>query len=192
MTSNVRIENVKTRFTEMATKPAHVKRSEALMKANSAMVGLKDEAGEWIDKDIARLSELVGGWKAAGLTDPDTSDQAYRTVCSIRDTSGHFGQNSLCLVADSFCELIFRMTEAKAFHAEALQTHLNALKLVHRSDMDTLPEAAVAQLAANLKSLTEIFPDPDAKLRQQNADARAARKKEAEAEAAARAAADAG
>lgn len=158
MSSEVRIENGRTRYNDQGARPAHLSRSEALMKANKAMVGLKDEADDWLAGDMKKLAEQVSGAEQGPLADPKALDPMYRTVCSIRDTSGHFGNNSLCVLADGFCELITRMTQAGRCHVDALNTHLNALKLVHRTGDAGLPDNALSELTTSLRSLIDMYP----------------------------------
>lgn len=158
MSSNVRIENGRTRYNDQGSRPAHMSRSEALMKANKAMVGLKKEADEWLAGDMEKLIGQVASMVQGPMEDPKALDPMYRTVCSIRDTSGHFGNNSLCVIADGFCELINRMSESGRCRVDALNTHLNALKLVYRTGEASLPENAIAELAASLKSLIDMYP----------------------------------
>jgi hypothetical protein len=158
MSSEVRIENGRTRYNDQGSRPAHITRSEALMKANEAMVSLKGEADEWLSADMTKLAGQVAGMEQGPLEHPKVLDPMYRTVCSIRDTSGHFGNNGLCVLADGFCELITRMTESGRCHVDALNTHLSALKLVYRTGENGLPENSIAELTANLKSLIDMYP----------------------------------
>ena len=132
------------------------------MKANKAMVALKDEADDWLANDMKKLAGQVAATEQGPLSDPKALDPMYRTVCSIRDTSGHFGNNSLCVLADGFCELITRMTQAGRCHVEALNTHLNALKLVHRTGDAGLPDNALQELTTSLRTLIEMYP-PEAR-----------------------------
>lgn len=158
MSGNVRIESGRTRYNDEGSRPAHINRSEALMKANKAMVSLKGEAEEWLAADMKKLADLVARAQQGELEHPKALDPIYKTVCSVRDTSGHFGNNSLCVLADGFCELITRMTEAGRCHVDALNTHLDALKLVHRTGEGRLSGKALSELTTSLRSLIEMYP----------------------------------
>lgn len=158
MSDQIRIEDGTTRFNKEGSRPAHITRAEALMEANKAMVELRVEADKWLAGDMEKLSGMVAGMQQGNLQHPKALDSMYRTVCSIRDTSGQFGNNGLCVLADGFCELISRMSRAGRCHVEALNTHLNALRLVYRTGEMGLSEKALAELAKNLRSLIEMYP----------------------------------
>jgi hypothetical protein len=158
MPGNVTFEDGRTRFNDEGSRPSHITRSEALMEANKVMVSLKIEADKWLAGDMQKLSDLVAGAEQGPLKDSKALDPMYRTVCSIRDTSGQFGNNGMCMLADGFCELINRMSQAGRCHVEALRTHLNALKLVHRTGETGLSEKGLTELTTSLRSLIEMYP----------------------------------
>ncbi|WP_416897004.1 MAG: hypothetical protein ACMVY4_16040 [Minwuia sp.] len=183
--AGVKIEKVPTRFVEEAAGPAPISRGAALGRAESAVAKLAKKSDQWLKRDFEALNLAVQDLIAADAAAQDAQiDVAYQHASALRDISGMFEKQALSVVADSFCELLSRMRHAGRTHRSALATHMDALKLAYRDGFDGSNSAEVNRLAEHLASLIDIFPDPDAILRQDQARKRAAYEKKKKAAAA--------
>lgn len=160
MTGRVTFEDGRTRFNEVASRPAFISRSEAISLGTQAVAGMSDEAEDWLSNDVESLRGLIAGL-AASAGAPEL-DPVYRTICSIRDIAGHFGRANLSMVADGCCELVSRMIRADSSHKGALQTYMSAFDLLLGQDGSDLSVAEMDRLALALQELLKLYPDPDA------------------------------
>lgn len=166
----VTIEFVKSRFSELAVTRSPISRPLALERAKHAVAALMPQAEIWLSQDLDRLAVLLQRMQDQGGPQGDELHRSYLLACSIRDASGQFGQNGMTVVANSFCELISRMKEANTYHHLAMATHLDAIKLVSKIGLTGMSEKDLGVLAGNLRELVDLFPNPDVKLRAEQAE----------------------
>ena len=169
----VKIMHVQTRFTTMANRKGGMSREEALERAETFVENIAEKYPDWVDKDMRALVEIVAWIKAEGGFTKETCDLAYRGACRVRDLGGTFGYELTTKVGDSLCELIFPLAEGKMHSQEALDTLMNALKLVCTPQFRGTPVAALKDLTDSLAKLVNNYPDPDAALKRAEAEKRA-------------------
>lgn len=163
MKGKVMVEDGRTRFNTMASRPAFISRSEAVSRGTEAVASMSDEAEDWLANDMQTLRGLIGGIVAS--SGAKELDPVYRTVCSVRDIAGHFGRSNLSMVADGCCELVSRMVRANSCHRGALQTYLSAFEMLLGEDGRDLSVPEINRLAGALADLLKLYPDPDATAR---------------------------
>lgn len=152
-----------TRFTELGSRKPKLSRAQALRRAARAVEKLRDEFAGWVERDLSALRELVGGARQAGALDGGRYRRSYDHALAIRDVGASFGRQDITDVADSFCEMLFRMGETGRYDAGALDAHFDALRMVCAAPAMEPVELDV--ILADLARLVDRFPDPDAALR---------------------------
>jgi hypothetical protein len=169
----VKIMHVQTRFTTMANRRGGMDRDEALERAETFVENVEEKYPDWVDKDMKELAKVVAQIKAEGGFTKDSYDSAYRGACRVRDLGGTFGYELTTAVGDSLCELIFRLAEGNLHSQDALDTHMNALKLVCTPQFRGAPVSSLTDLTDSLAKLVNNYPDPDAQLKREEAERRA-------------------
>lgn len=169
----VKIIHVQTRFSSMANRAGGLTRQEAMDRADTFVEKIEEKYPDWVDKDLKELVEIIAGIKKIGGFSQENYDAAYRGACRVRDLGGTFGYALTTKVGDSLCELIFRLAEGSLYSQEALDTHMNALKLVCTPQFRGVPVASLQELIDSLGKLVNNYPDPDAKLKREEAERRA-------------------
>jgi hypothetical protein len=171
--TEVKIMHVQTRFSSMANRAGGITRQEAMERAETFVEKIEEKYPDWVDKDMKELVAIIAGINKNGGFSQETYDAAYRGACRVRDLGGTFGYELTTKVGDSLCELIFRLAEGKMYSQEALDTHVNALKLVCTPQFRGVPVTALQELIDSLGKLVNNYPDPDAKLKREEAERRA-------------------
>jgi hypothetical protein len=126
----VKIMNVQTRFTSMASRKGGVARASALNHAGTFIENIKAKYPTWIDRDMWGLVQPIeqvhsdDGFMAA------TYDTGHLKGDHIKGIGGTFGRHRTISVGDRMCELIFRLGEGKHYSREVLDAYMNALILV--------------------------------------------------------------
>jgi hypothetical protein len=179
VTDDAIVEHLPTRFSQLARQKPRIGRAEALRRGASAVENLREDFEAWLADDLASLADLMRQVHEQGGFAGERYRAVYARAQSIRDLAGTFGRQDLTDVADNFCELIFRMGEARAYEPGPLTIHFDALRMVCHSPGMVAEDLAV--LLDSLRQLVNRFPDPDARLRQRLAqeDAQRARKQAA-------------
>ncbi len=172
-TSEVKIIHVQTRFAAMAGRKGGMAREEAVERAETFVEKVEEKYPDWVDADMRSLVEIVARIKTEGGFTQETYDLAYRGACRVRDLGGTFGYDLTTKVGDSLCELIFRLAEGELHSQDALDTHMNALKLVCTPQFRGVPVASLKDLTDSSAKLVNKYPDPDAALKRAEAERRA-------------------
>lgn len=169
----VKVIHVQTRFTTMANRKGGMSREDAMQRAETFVETVEQKYPEWVDKDLTTLMGIIAQIKKEGGFTPESYDAAYRGACRVRDLGGTFGYDLTTKVGDSLCELIFRLAEGDLYSEEALDTHMNALRLVCTPQFRGVPISSLKDLTDSLAKLVNNYPDPDAKLKREEMEKRA-------------------
>ncbi|MEK9971067.1 MAG: hypothetical protein VW600_18175 [Ferrovibrio sp.] len=155
--SEVQILKIKSRFSMLALQPGG-KSAATLIGAADAF--LRSERGrylEWVNDALHQLDvtldELPG-------TIPEALQQAYQQAMQIRDLGSTFGAPLVTEVADSLCELLYRLHSSGLYSAEAIATHQSVLRLVCAAGQKQGASTGLAELLAGLKKIVAKFPRP--------------------------------
>ncbi len=124
-----------------ARMPAHTRRLAGLVHRPGGLT--EDEAVEAADANLETIRErtlqLMDGtlqqMQGIGRTLADGSNQAaleelYTHSNTIVGVAGVFGMGGLSAVAYSLCELIDRMRTSRTWNAQAVNVHLDSLRLM--------------------------------------------------------------
>lgn len=152
---DVQIMKVKSRFAMLAKREGGKSAATLLQAADAFLHDEQSRYQAWL-KDALRtldhtLDELPGSI-------PEALQLAYRQAAEIRDLGGTFGAPQVTAVADSLCELLYRLHSAGLYNAQAIAMHIKALKLVCVAEAagDTADKA----LVAGLRQMVAKYPQP--------------------------------
>lgn len=162
----VKIMHVQTRFAALASRPNGMSRDEALDRADTFIENIEPKYLEWVERDLAKLTEVVDLIHKAKSMSKEDYQSAYRKSNHIRDLGGTFSYDLITVVADSMSELLFRLGEAERYDQAALVAHMNALRLVCSSQFKGVKPDAVGDLIGSLQKLVAKYSDPDAELKE--------------------------
>lgn len=162
----VKIMHVPTRFAALASRPNGMSRDEALDRADTFIENIEPKYLEWVERDLAKLTEVVDFIHKAKSMSKEDYQSAYRKSNHIRDLGGTFSYDLITVVADSMSELLFRLGEAERYDQAALVAHMNALCLVCSSQFKGVKPDAVGDLIGSLQKLVAKYSDPDAELKE--------------------------
>ncbi|MDA1311231.1 MAG: hypothetical protein O2985_16705 [Proteobacteria bacterium] len=161
----VKIMNVQTRFTSMASRKGGMARSDALNRADTFIGKIEEKYPAWIDRDMRELVRHIEQVHADDGFTAATYEAVYRKAGHIRDMGGTFGYHMTTSVGDSMCELIFRLGEGKHYSRQALDAHMDALRLVCTPAFKDVAVSDVQPLMDSLEKLVRKYPDPEAGLK---------------------------
>lgn len=157
----------RTRFTQLAQRKSKLSREDIIRQGEAAVAEMKPAYLEWVDGFLAELDEIIAGTEGA----EDFADNRYRRAYDLSNQVRNLGETfeyaAATQVANSFCELLFRLGEGRIFDKAALVEHLNALKLVCTPRFAESSAEGLDGLLAMLGRLVQRYPDPDAALREE-------------------------
>lgn len=151
---------VPTRFTQIAKQKPAISRADAILAGQTAVSELEPEYLEWVDGLLRELWNAVDRSGGSGAFPNDDSQETYDLANQIRNLGATFDYDAVTHVADSFCELIHRLNVAKRNDPHAMQTHLNALRLVSTPDFKSSGAGELNPLMDALRQLVNHYPEP--------------------------------
>jgi hypothetical protein len=126
--SKVRKFRIKSRLATLAFQPGGISANQALKQADSALDSLREPALAALDASIAEIEARYGP-HAAGRADEPFED-LYRLSASIIDMSLFVPGSSLDDAARCFCGLADLSNELDIRAWDAIDVHIEALKLL--------------------------------------------------------------
>ena len=115
---------------------------DALAAADAALEPLRAESLVVLDAALAEIEARFG--RSAAAT---RAGQAYRDLYALAlriiDVSGFLPGSCVDQAAISFCALVDNCAEADAWRWDAVDVHINALRLLRNSDLDANQRRAV-------------------------------------------------
>jgi hypothetical protein len=133
---------------KMVNQPGGMRAEDALRKAEENLDTIKPVLAEEVEKNLASLLELLDA--AATRPEKTVLDEAYLRSNQVAGMAGLSGMAPLGQAAFSLCELLDKLGVAERWSAEAVDVHLNAMRLLRR-----MPEADKAT-AHILQGLREV------------------------------------
>jgi len=123
----VQIMKVKSRFAMLAKREGGKTAAAALKAADAFLENERGRYQSWLLEALRALDKTLDDLPG---TIPEALQLAYRQAAEIRDLGGTFGAPQVTAVADSLCELLYRLHSAGLYNSEAITMHLSALRLV--------------------------------------------------------------
>jgi hypothetical protein len=129
------------RIAQLVMRPGGITATEAVAAAEQSLEGLRDRGLSEIAETIDRM---FGVAKEFGPNqDPHRAGELYTLSNSLVGVAGVFGKNGLGDVALSLCTLIERLLLAKCWDGQAVQLHLDSMRLLAATSMSRLEVSAI-------------------------------------------------
>ena len=125
----------------------------ALKRAEKALDELKNEFGEWINTDIARLAEARSTYQAA--QNDDTRNDLYRASHDLRGQAMTFGYPLAARIAASLCKLLD--AEDIQEPLALIDAHVSAIRVIVRQNIKDADDAVANTLASELDARVSEF-----------------------------------
>jgi hypothetical protein len=157
----VRIIAVKSRLSLLAGNAGGKSAAALIAAADGFIQAERGRFLEWVAGDLGALETLLSRLHDSSGSDTATAAAAYRKASEIRDLGGTFGYQRITDIADSLCELLYRLREAGLYSRDAIAMHEAALRLVCTTAAQP-PDAAAREMLAGLRRIVEKYPRPSA------------------------------
>jgi hypothetical protein len=115
---------------------------DAIAAADAALEPLRAESLAVLDAALAEI-EARFGRSAAATRGAGTYQELYTLALRIIDVSGFLPGSSVDQAAISFCALVDNCAEADAWRWDAIDVHINALRLLRGSELSSDQRRAV-------------------------------------------------
>lgn len=143
--SKFRKFQAETRLASIISEPGGMLLSDALRRGESVIANLSEACIDEIDVCIQKVEEI--------FADPNGDlEEIYRLATDIVTLCAVLPDQALAEVARSLCKLIDLSTETGRRHPDAVQVHIESMKLLRRSELDP---ASQQEIPANLNRMVE-------------------------------------
>lgn len=145
---SVRMRKRENSLARMVNQAGGMRAEDALRKAEENLDTIKPVLAEEVEKNLAALLQALD----SAVTRPDKPvlDEAYLRSNQVAGMAGLSGLAPLGQAAFSLCELLDKLGVAERWNPEAVDVHLNAMRLLRR-----MPEPD-KQTAHILQGLREV------------------------------------
>ncbi len=130
--SPVRRLNRVFRLSKLITEPGGIRVTDAVAAATQNLESVRQTCLDKVDRCLNEIEALHA--EAGRKASPEVRDEIYRLANQIHGLAGVFGLAPLGEAAFSLCELIDRLQHAGAWRWDAVEVHLNALRLLRRPE----------------------------------------------------------
>ena len=138
------------RLAQLVLQPGGITAQEAVAAAERQLEGLRERGLSDITATIHAVQALASGLPTEELQ--ARGDELYRMSNSLIGIAGVFGKGGVGDVALSFCTLIERMKLARHWDRNAIQAHLDSLRLLSQ---DGVTQEDVVTIRAALKQVVD-------------------------------------
>jgi hypothetical protein len=140
--STVRKFRAPNRLSMLARASGGMMAKDALAAADAALEPLRAESLTVLDAALAEIEARFG--RTAAATRPDGAFQdLYTLALRIIDVSGFLPDSCVDQAAVSFCALVDNCAGAGAWRWDAVDVHINALRLLRTTDLSPDQRRAV-------------------------------------------------
>ena len=136
------------RLAQLINQPGGITAQEAVAAAEQQLEGLRERGLSDITATIRAVQALASGLPPEELE--ARGNELYRMSNSLIGVAGVFGKSGVGDVALSFCTLIERMTLARHWDRNAIQAHLDSLRLLSQ---DGVTQEEVVTIRAALRQV---------------------------------------
>ena len=138
------LPNHTRRMAELVNQPGGLTAREAVSSAESRLETIRDSSL----KELAAMVEnmIAMGDQLSQSKDVAVCQKLYTTSNSVVGVAGVFGIPELGEVALSLCTLLDRQSLAGSWHREAVELHLNSLRLMCQGGTTALNRSVIQAL----------------------------------------------
>ena len=138
------------RLAQLVNQPGGITAQEAVAAAEQQLESLRERGLSDITATIQAVQALAGSLQPEELA--ARGNELYRMSNSLIGVAGVFGKGGVGDVALSFCTLIERMTLAQHWDRNAIQAHLDSLRLLSQ---DGVTQQEVVTIRAALRQVVD-------------------------------------
>jgi hypothetical protein len=149
-----RIFDVDDRYRRMAVRRGGPSRDQALRQAEEQVAQQTPQFDAWLDQDIEGLAEIVTRL-AAGAAEEGWAAAASERAVSIRDIARTLRLEVLASIAGALAAVIEPADTARETRPEALQRHVEAIRLARRRTQLGLPSDRLNEVDDSLRRVIE-------------------------------------
>jgi hypothetical protein len=150
-----RVFTVETRFQKLARRPGGISRDQAIENAAQKIEAIKPTFEEWLESELAPLSEAINSAKAGNAT-PDWIQTANLHSAQIRDAGTTMGSELLTFIAGSLCEVLDAISAGAECNMDSITCHLDALYLARQRRFRGMKPEQVPELTSGLRRVVEV------------------------------------
>jgi HPt (histidine-containing phosphotransfer) domain-containing protein len=108
---------------------------EALERAEQVIAGMTDSYLNWVAEDLEKIEEAYNALKAASGDRKAEMKGVFQIAHDIKGQGGSFGYDLMTAIGNELCRLIEKTDRPGAGEIEAINLHIDALKLVITEDL---------------------------------------------------------
>jgi hypothetical protein len=135
----------KNRLKQLVAAPGGMRAIDAIARAEQRLEAISETCLAGIDAKIEELSLLSATRGSDGGAGP-TVDRIYQISNEVFAEGGVFGRAALSTAAHSLCELTGPGNDADGSVWEAIDVHVQSMKVLRRSDVETSDQMCRAVL----------------------------------------------
>jgi len=106
-----------------------------LERAENVIAAMADSYLEWVQEDLQRIDEAYKNLSKATGDRKKEAEAVFQIAHDIKGQGGSFGYDLLTVIGNELCRLIERVDTYGEAEVQAIKVHIDALKLVIKSNM---------------------------------------------------------
>ncbi len=106
-----------------------------LRKAEEAIIAMTPQFLDWVKTDLENIEKFINKLKAPDNQARETLKEIFRIAHDMKGQGGTFGFNLITTIADQLCQMIDKFDTIGEEELEAIQVHIDAIKLVVKDNM---------------------------------------------------------
>ena len=106
-----------------------------LERAENVIAVMADSYLEWVQEDLQRIDEAYKNLSKATGDRKKEAEAVFQIAHDIKGQGGSFGYDLLTVIGNELCRLIERVDTYGEAEVQAIKVHIDALKLVIKSNM---------------------------------------------------------
>ena len=127
----------------------------ALDRAEQVIVGLTDNYLEWVQEDLEKIDRAYEALKKASGDRTSEVDAVFQASHDIKSQGGSFGYDMMTAIGYELCRLIEKAGSIGPGEMEAINLHINAMKLVIAEDIKGEGGEQGKQMLSGLQQVCE-------------------------------------
>jgi len=106
-----------------------------LERAENVIAAMADSYLEWVQEDLQRIDEAYKNLSNATGDRKKEAEAVSQIAHDIKGQGGSFGYDLMTVIGNELCRLIERVDTYGEAEVQAIKVHIDALKLVIKSNM---------------------------------------------------------
>lgn len=106
-----------------------------LERAENVIASMADSYLEWVKEDLQRIDEAYKNLSTASGDRKKEAEAVFQIAHDIKGQGGSFGYDLMTVIGNELCRLIERVDTYGEAEVQAIKVHIDALKLVIKSNM---------------------------------------------------------